>query len=206
MWDYIAPVTAIALAVMGIIPALSAFRRRIQVLWIAGIVSIVIVSVVASVFSIRSMHADQDQLLGSDNFLTVIAVLPVISDIKGPFPLLIINDQPLPAYDVSVQIINMERVNSIIEMLKAGRGSQASRAELFDLMMPKPLIVGTILAHTAFNKLDDISVTFGKYQIRIQTTRALFIESLDLYMENGEIKQCVDVMRAGSSEKLRSGC
>ena len=48
MWDYIAPGTAIVLAVMGIIPALSAFRQRTQVLWISGIIIIVIVSMVAS--------------------------------------------------------------------------------------------------------------------------------------------------------------
>ena len=203
MWDYIALGTAIVLAVMGIIPALSAFRQRTQVLWISGIIIIVIVSIVASVFSIRSMHADQEQILGSDNFLTVIAVLPVISNPNGPFPLLIMNDQPLPAYDVSVQIISMERTNSMIEMLKAGHGSQS---ELFDLMTPKPIIVGTVLAHTEFNRLEDISLPFGRYQIRIQTRRALFVESLDLHTENGKIKQCVDVMRAGSPEKLRSEC
>src|SRR6516162_11097083 len=203
MWDYIAPGTAIVLAVMGIIPALSAFRQRTQVLWISGIIIIVIVSIAASVFSIRSMHADQEQNLGSDNFLTVIAVLPVISNPNGPFPLLIMNDQPLPAYDVSVQIISMERTNSMIEMLKAGHGSQS---ELFDLMTPKPIIVGTVLAHTEFNRLEDISLPFGRYQIRIQTRRALFVESLDLHTENGKIKQCVDVMRAGSPEKLRSEC
>ena len=203
MWDYIAPGTAIVLAVMGIIPALSAFRQRTQVLWISGIIIIVIVSMVASVFLIRSMHADQEQILGSDNFLTVIAVLPVISNPNGPFPLLIMNDQPLPAYDVSVQIISMERTNSMIEMLKAGHGSQS---ELFDLMTPKPIIVGTVLAHTEFNRLEDISLPFGRYQIRIQTRRALFVESLDLHTENGKIKQCVDVMRAGSPEKLRSEC
>ena len=203
MWDYIALGTAIVLAVMGIIPALSAFRQRTQVLWISGIIIIVIVSMVASVFSIRSMHADQEQILGSDNFLTVIAVLPVISNPNGPFPLLIMNDQPLPAYDVSVQIISMERTNSMIEMLKAGHGSQS---ELFDLMTPKPIIVGTVLAHTEFNRLEDISLPFGRYQIRIQTRRALFVESLDLHTENGKIKQCVDVMRAGSPEKLRSEC
>jgi len=203
MWDYIAPGTAIVLAVMGIIPALSAFRQRTQVLWISGIIIIVIVSIAASVFSIRSMHADQEQILGSDNFLTVIAVLPVISNPNGPFPLLIMNDQPLPAYDVSVQIISMERTNSMIEMLKAGHGSQS---ELFDLMTPKPIIVGTVLAHTEFNRLEDISLPFGRYQIRIQTRRALFVESLDLHTENGKIKQCVDVMRAGSPEKLRSEC
>ena len=203
MWDYIALGTAIVLAVMGIIPALSAFRQRTQVLWISGIIIIVIVSMVASVFLIRSMHADQEQILGSDNFLTVIAVLPVISNPNGPFPLLIMNDQPLPAYDVSVQIISMERTNSMIEMLKAGHGSQS---ELFDLMTPKPIIVGTVLAHTEFNRLEDISLPFGRYQIRIQTRRALFVESLDLHTENGKIKQCVDVMRAGSPEKLRSEC
>jgi len=203
MWDYIALGTAIVLAVMGIIPALSAFRQRTQVLWISGIIIIVIVSIAASVFSIRSMHADQEQILGSDNFLTVIAVLPVISNPNGPFPLLIMNDQPLPAYDVSVQIISMERTNSMIEMLKAGHGSQS---ELFDLMTPKPIIVGTVLAHTEFNRLEDISLPFGRYQIRIQTRRALFVESLDLHTENGKIKQCVDVMRAGSPEKLRSEC
>jgi len=113
------------------------------------------------------------------------------------------NDQPLPAYDVSVQIISMERTNSMIEMLKAGHGSQS---ELFDLMTPKPIIVGTVLAHTEFNRLEDISLPFGRYQIRIQTRRALFVESLDLHTENGKIKQCVDVMRAGSPEKLRSEC
>jgi len=160
MWDYIALGTAIVLAVMGIIPALSAFRQRTQVLWISGIIIIVIVSIAASVFSIRSMHADQEQILGSDNFLTVIAVLPVISNPNGPFPLLIMNDQPLPAYDVSVQIISMERTNSMIEMLKAGHGSQS---ELFDLMTPKPIIVGTVLAHTEFNRLEDISLPFGRY-------------------------------------------
>jgi hypothetical protein len=62
--DYIVAVTAIALAVMGIIPAYAAFSCTKKVIWISGISVIAIINVVASIFAIHAMHVAQDTILG----------------------------------------------------------------------------------------------------------------------------------------------
>jgi hypothetical protein len=202
MWDYLAPVTTIALAVMGIIPALSAFTGRKKTIWISSIGVVGFVSLLASIFSIRAMHEDERQLLGGDDFLTVTAAFADPNNIKGSFPLFIINKQPVPVYDVILQIINKDKLNDLWIQAEAGRGSTA---EIIDATWPKPISVGTVPALNALSTRVDAALPVGRYQIQIQTRRGLFIEASALRVEDGKVRECYEVMRAGV--KLASnGC
>lgn len=183
MWDYLAAFTAIVLAVLGIVPAVTAFSGTKRRLWIAGIIAAVLVSGLAYIFSLRSMHADQEQLLVGGNCPHVLAVITNPTDPKASFPLFINNDQPVPVYDVSLQVVDKERLYRLMQ-------SGGSQAEYLDAAYPKPIPVGTVPALNAFStRADDIALPVGRYQINIQTRRTFCADHLTLSVENGQVRE-----------------
>jgi hypothetical protein len=200
MWDYLAAALTIVLAGMGIIPTLSAFNGRKKSIWISGIIAVVVLDLLGSFLAVQSMHAAQEENLGGDNFLTIIPVLTDPKDTKASFPLFISNEQRLPVYDVSLQIVNHESVASNVQMLMSGHRSMT---EIFNTMAPKPITVGTVAA-SSLTRIDDTVLPVGTYQIQIQTRRGLFSEQLTLRVENGEVSESFYITKAGSSVKLKS--
>src|SRR5205807_2578292 len=127
--------------------------------------------------------------------LTVVASISNPNNVNGTFPLFIINDQPLPVYDVSLQIISKDLVADAWKRAQSGHDASA---EIFDAMTPKPILVGTVPALNALSTRLDVALPIGRYQIQIQTRRGLFVEALALRLENGKVRECHDVMKAGS--------
>jgi hypothetical protein len=222
MWDYLVPATAIVLAVMGIIPALSAFDGRKKLIWIACIASVSFLSLLASFFSIQSLHGDQNQLLGSDNFVTVTASIIDNRNIGGNFSLAVENTQPLPVYDVSLQIIRqisgLPSVGTLDLVRKFGDDALTRRFEnrlnedrdnFIKDVTRKPIIVGTVPPSNPplYNHMNTgVELPVGNYVIYIHTRRGMFIENLRLYVENGRVRECHDIMKADYSVKLADTC
>jgi hypothetical protein len=200
VWDYLAPLTAIFVAVLGIVPAVAAFHGAKRWAWVVGIIAGLAINVLASIFSVRSAHVAQEESSGGDNFLTIIAVIPDPKDTKAHFPLFIINDHPLPVFDVNLQIVNVELVNTNLRNLIQGHGSID---DMIHIMTPEPIKVGTVpRLNSLTTPIDNIALPVGTYQIGIQTRRALFTERLTLRVENGEVRESWYITKYGSSVKL----
>ena len=184
MWDYLAPVTAIVLATMGIIPAFMAFAGIQRWLWIVGIFAVVLMNVLAAIFSVRSMHMAQEELLGATDFLVVYAEITDAKDTKASFPIVITNEFALPAYDVSVQIIDYKALSN--------NGGTLSRQ----------INVGTVLPLFVPYKIDNSAVRVGTYRIIIGTRRTIFVERLRVFEEDGNVRQSYYIAQQGASENI----
>ena len=121
MWDYLAPVTAIVLAAMGIIPALT-FEGKKRWFWVLGIIAVVVVNVVASVFSVQSMHRAQEELLSGNREIAqsitggdAYAVIRPAFKGDGKLTMRLSNAGKYPIYGVHVTIIDQDLFSRLVK-------------------------------------------------------------------------------------------